>query len=210
MSETMQLRGMIICKHWQPQTIIQKSQIMMTPDKKFAEAAVQLLKSQGMFNVKLEVLSETIAAPDWEAEKRQRTEFLQATSQFIGMSMPLIQSEPGATPFLVQMLQWAAAGFQAGKTLEGVLDQALQQLQASITAPKPPKPPTPEDAKNISTADKNFAAADKDRAEIGLPPTGQMLEAELRRRMTPPDPQQGGGQPPQPGGPQVPPQGMVQ
>ena len=218
-TQAMQIRGEIIAAHWQPETIIEKSQIMMTPDKKYAQAAVQMLKQRGLYDVKLEVLADTIAAPDWENEKRQRTEFLQATSQFIGMSMPLIKEEPQATPFLVQMLQWAAAGFHSGKTLEGVLDQALQALTASVMQPKPPPPLTPEDRKNLSASDKNVADADKTRWEINMPPLGHMRQAQLpplpqQEQQGGPPPQGGGNgqQQPQPGGPppapgMAPPQG---
>jgi hypothetical protein len=198
MSETMQLRAEIICKHWQPQSIIEKSHIMATPDAALAGPAVQLLKSQGNLNAKLEVLSETIAAPDWEAEKQQRTDFLQAISQFIGMSMPLIQAEPGSVPFLVKIIQWAAAGFQSGKTLEGVLDQALQSLQQSMSVPKPPPPPTPEDDKNAAQAKNYTADAAKKLFEMGVDPAMAIGMA------TAPKPGVNGGPP---GGPAVSPNG---
>jgi hypothetical protein len=170
MSGAMQLRAEIICKHWQPQSIIEQSRIMLTPDAQLAGQAVALLKSQGNLSSKLEVLSESIAAPDWESEKSQRTEFLQAISQFIGMSMPLIQQEPGSVPFLVKIIQWAAAGFQSGKTLEGVLDQALQSLQQSMSVPKPPPPPSSDDVKNAAQAKNYTADAAKKLFEMGIDP----------------------------------------
>ncbi len=213
-TQAMQIRGEIIATHWQPDTIIEKSQIMMTPDRKFAQAAVQMLKQRGLYDIKLEVLADTIAAPDWQSEERQRTSFLQAASQFIGMSMPLIEKEPTSTPFLVQMLQWAAAGFQAGKTLEGVLDQALQALSQSVQQPKSPPPLTPEDRKDLAAADKNVADADKTRWEINMPPLGHIRQAKLPpipqlQGQGGPPPQGGnGGQMPQPSGP-APQQGML-
>ena len=214
LTQAMQIRGEIIAYHWQPETIIEKSQIMMTPDKKYAQAAVQMLKQRGLYDIKLEVLADTIASPDWQSEERQRTSFLQATSQFIGMSMPLIEKEPSSTPFLVQMLQWAAAGYKSGKGLEGILDQALQALTQSVQQPKPPPPLTPEDRKDLASADKSVADADKTRWEINMPPLGHIRQAKLPpipqlQGQGGPPPQGGnGGQVPQPSGP-APQQGML-
>ena len=191
MSEAMQLRAEIIAKHWQPKSILEQSKIMGTPDAPLAEQAVALLKAEGMLNSKLEVLSETIAAPDWEAEKQQRTEFLQAVSQFIGMSMPLIQQEPGSVPFLVKIIQWAAAGFQSGKSLEGVLDQALQALQQSMSQPKPPPPPSPEDMKNEAQTKKYSAEGAKTYAEMGMPPAMAVQATMVTKPGGPQGPQSG-------------------
>lgn len=128
-TEATRARAEIICRHWQPQTIRERSQIDATPDKQYADAAIQLLKSNTQMALRLTVHADTIAAPDWNQEKQLRVDFLQAISQFIGMSMPLIEEVPGSAPFLIQMLQWAAAGFKGGKQIEGVLDQALMSLQ---------------------------------------------------------------------------------
>ena len=45
-TDNYRMRAEIICKHWQPQTIMYVSQIDKTPDKALAQQAVQLLKQR--------------------------------------------------------------------------------------------------------------------------------------------------------------------
>jgi stress-induced morphogen len=45
-SDTQRIKAEIISKHFEPQTIIERSNIMRTPDAQFAEQAVQLIKDK--------------------------------------------------------------------------------------------------------------------------------------------------------------------
>ena len=225
-SEVMRIRANIVSGHFQPETIKTRSQIMSTPDAPYADAAVQKLKDFGSMLYSVRVTADSIAAPDWAAEKEARTEFLGATSNYLMSAGPMVQSNPKIGGFLVRLLQWAAAGFKGSQTIEGVLDQAARQLEQEAMAPKPPKPPTPEDEKDKAQARKYVADAVKAEAEAVkaqaeavktqkeaalLPPLGQ-LPPPLR-----PAPSGGPGRPPggpggPPGGPGapggMPPQGM--
>jgi hypothetical protein len=168
--------------------------------------------------MRVKISADNVTAPDWELEKGQRVEFLQAVSGFISASLPMVQNTPSAGPFVIQMLQWTASGFKAGKQIEGVLDQALQAMQADkAKPPPPPPPPTPFDKKEITAAEKNRAATQKDFAdavktlvELGLDPmmAAQQLQmfgmqnAQAVAAMQTPPPPQGGppGAPPSPPG----------
>jgi hypothetical protein len=199
------LRAEIICRHWRPETILKRSQIMQTPDAPLAQQALQLLKSNpDEIVTRITVSAGTIAQPDWQMERQQRVEFLQATSQFIGMCMPLIEKSPGSGQFLIPLLQWAATGFKGADKIESVFDQALASLQQSLTVPKPPPPPTPDDKKNLAGAEKSLADARKAHVdsmktlvEMGLMP--QTL-AMVPPPQPPPAPESGPvpGQPPPP------------
>jgi hypothetical protein len=165
-TENTRLRAEIICKHWQLETIIARSQIMQTPDAGLAQEAVQFLKSDPSVAARITVSADTIAAPDWDLEKQQRIDFLQAISQFIGMAMPIIQEDPTTAPFMMQIMQWAATGFKGAKQIEGVFDQAVMAMNKSLAQPKPTPPPTPEDQKNMASAQKSLADARKINAEV--------------------------------------------
>ena len=204
----------VVAKHWEPQTIIKVSQIMQTSDAQYAQQAIQLLKNDPSVIYRISVSLDSMSSPDWNEEKTQRTEFLQAISQFITMCMPLIQLSPGSAPFLVQILQWAATGFKAGSQIESVLDQALASLQQTLSAPKPPPEPTPEDKKNEANADAHRSKAHKDNMEstimglqAGFPLRLVVPPASVTMPPKPPQQPQGGapGGPPQggppPGGP---------
>jgi hypothetical protein len=169
-SATMRIRANIICNVFQPETIIERSQIMRTPDAPFAQQAVELLKNFGTAMFRIVVTSDTLAAPDWAAEKDARTEFLGATSNYIMSAGPVMQGNPQMGAFMVKLLQWAAAGFKGAKGIEGVLDQAARQLEQQAQTPPAPKPPTPEDNQKNAQADKYTAEAEKTRAETALLP----------------------------------------
>lgn len=176
----------IVSKHWQPETIIKVSQIEQTSDREFAQPAVQLIKSSPDLIYRISVSTDSMSSPDWNEEKQQRTEFLQAMAQFIGMAMPLIQLEKKATIFVIQILQWAATGFKAGAQIESVLDQALSTMQMSVMQPKPPPVPTPEQLKDIADVDKSIAEAAATRVEAaakakeaGLPPQLAVVPSQI-------------------------------
>lgn len=186
-SEVMRIRANIIANVFQPETILKRSLIERTPDAQYAQPAVQMLKDFPSSLFSINVTSDSLAAPDWAAEKEARTEFLGAASNYIMSAGPIVQQSPMVGAFLIKLLQWAAAGFKGSKTIEGVLDQAAKQLEMSVQQPPQPKPPTPEEQKQSAQAAKYGAEADRTAKEAALIPSPQP--------MFPP-----GG--PQPGGPQ--------
>ncbi len=187
-SETMRIRANIIANLFQPETMVKRSLIDRTPDAPMAQQAIALLKDYSASLFQVTVTSDSLAAPDWAAEKEARTEFLGATSNYIMASAPIVQQSPMVGAFLLQLLQWAAAGFKGAKTIEGVLDQAAKQLTQQAMQPPPPPQPSAEDKKNDAQAAKYTAEADKTAKEAALIPTPPQIIGTA------------GG--PQPGGPQ--------
>lgn len=173
-SEVMRIRANIISNLFQPETIIKRSQIERTPDAPLAQPAVQLLKDFGTALYQINVTSDSLAAPDWAAEKEARTEFLGATSNYLMAAAPMVEQSPMVGTFLIKLLQWASAGFKGAQTIEGVLDEAARTLAQQASAPPPPPPPpTPEDEKNKASARKSLADAAKIEKETALiPPVG--------------------------------------
>lgn len=178
-SEIMRIRANIIANVFTPETILRRSQIERTPDAALAGPAIELLKDFGTAMYSITVTADSLAAPDWAAEKEARTEFLGATSNYLMAAGPMVQQSPQVGSFLIKLLQWAAAGFKGAATIEGVLDEAARALaQEAASPPPPPPPPTPEDQKNIASAKKYSAEAEKTAKEAALlppmgPPPGQ-------------------------------------
>jgi hypothetical protein len=210
----------VVARHWQPETIAKVSQIEQTPDKQFAQPAIQLIKQSPDLIYRISVSTDSMSSPDWNEEKQQRTEFLQAISQFIGMSMPLIQMDKGSAVFLIQILQWAATGFKAGSQIESVLDQALTSMQQNLMKPPPPPTPSPEDLERISKTDQNIADAAATRVEAaakakeaGLPIQLAIVPSPISMQVTAginalAAKMQGGGNQPGGGRPSLPPPGQ--
>lgn len=142
--EALDIKAWIMVKMFQPQTLILRSNIMMTPDKDFAQPAVEMLKSQIM-QYKIKVHADSMAVPEFNAERDARLQFLRMVSEFMTGMAPLLEKEPGATPYLLEMLQWGSASFRSGRTIEGTLDKMVTAAKraAEMRANAPPPPPDP-------------------------------------------------------------------
>ena len=162
-----QIKAEIISLHFQPQTIIERSNIENTPDMKYAQAAVQLLKQRWAAAYRLHIEPESMSAMDWAAEREARVAFLTAIGGFLQQMLPLVQLVPQAAPMLLQMLQWVAAGFRVSRSLESVIEQLSDTLaQAGQQKPQGPSPQEQADVeKTQSEAEKNRASTIKTSAE---------------------------------------------
>jgi len=125
----LQIKAEIMAAHFQPETLIRRSLIDKTPDAQMAQAAVELLRDKRMALYSLAVDPDTMAMVDYAAEQDSRTQCITAIGQFMQAAWPLAQAKPESVPFLMQMMQWFLAGFKGGKQIEGVLDQAIAQMQ---------------------------------------------------------------------------------
>lgn len=128
-SDLMQIKAEVICKHFDPETIITQSNILYSQNAEEAPQAVELLKQPEMANLRIEIRPESIAMIDYAKLKQERTEFLTAFSTFLQSSAPLIEAKPESLPFLLQMLQWTMSGYKGSNEIEGVLDKMVQQAQ---------------------------------------------------------------------------------
>jgi hypothetical protein len=158
------IRANIICKHFQPQTIVEQSNIMNSPDAALANKAIEFLKAGDSKRYRITIESETMAMVDWAQERDARTQFLTAVGAFVQSVTPLIQAAPAAAPMVLEMAKWGLGGFRVSKEIETVLDQAIQAAQN----PPAPAQPSPMEqaqlAKVGSEVEKNKASAFNDMA----------------------------------------------
>jgi hypothetical protein len=138
------LKAEIICKHFQPESIIKQSNIMMTVDGPQAQPAIAFMKRDDSIQFRVRVQPETMAMADYAQMKADRTDFLMAISQFMQSAQPLMQMDKAATPILLQMLRWGLSGFKGAQEIQGVLDQAIKAAQVQAQQPPPPPPPDPK------------------------------------------------------------------
>jgi len=131
----LRIKAEIICRHFQPETILERSNIQNTPDAPLAQAAVQLLKDTGLGKYRIEVNSDSMAIPDYNAERTSRIEFMTMLGQFLVQVTPILQSLPQAAPFFLQLIQWCAAGFRGSRQAEAILDQGIKALQNNPPGP---------------------------------------------------------------------------
>jgi hypothetical protein len=162
------IRAQIIAKHFQPETILERSNIMRSPDAKLAEQAVAFLKQQDdgkRYRITIE--SETMAMIDWAQERDARTQFMQAVGSFVQAVTPLIQAQPQSAPIVLNIMKWGLGGFRISKDIETMLDEAIQAAQQ----PQPQSPPNPMEQAQIgkvnSETKKNESQAVRNMAEAG-------------------------------------------
>lgn len=132
-SDAMQLKCEVIAKHFEPQTIIDRSNIMRTPDANLAEQAVELIKQDASFYYRVEVKSDSLSMVDYAQLKQERVEYINALATFMQSAVPMTEQAPQAAPMLLKLLQWGLAGFKGSQEIEGVIDQFTAQLEKSLS-----------------------------------------------------------------------------
>lgn len=130
-SDLQRLKAEIIAKHYQTYCILQQSNIEATPDAPMAESAIELIKNPNVSRWKIQVKPETLAMVDYAQLKQDRVEYINALATFLQSAAPLLEMEPAAAPFLMQLMKWGLAGFKGSNEIEGVVDQAIAAFEKS-------------------------------------------------------------------------------
>ena len=159
-TELLQIKAQIICKHFQPQTLMRigGASQLSTADQQLVPQALQLLMGERAVNpeastkegplsqFRIEVTTDSMVQMDEQQEKSDRMEFLGAVSGYLEKAIPAATDNPQIAPLLVGLLKFGITGFRVGKTVEGMIDSALDKLTQAAAQPQPPKP-DPELAK---------------------------------------------------------------
>ena len=174
-TQALRIKAEIICKHFQPETILRRSNIERTADAPYAMQAIQLLKDEELAEYRINIEADSMAALDWAAERDAAVQFMQGLGAFISQVAPMAQQVPGAAPVLLSLLQWSVSKFRVSTEIEGVLDQAIAGLKQTMGQPKPPDPMQQAmvEEKKAGAAERMAKAKNTDMEAIGK-------EAQLR------------------------------
>lgn len=149
-SDTQSLKAEIIAKHYQPESIVEQSNILETfdgQDMNLIQQAVQLIKDPGRSMWKITVRPESLAIADYAQLKADRVEFIMGMAQFMQSAAPLVEQDPQSMPTLLKLFKWSMAGFKGSAEAEGILDQAISRME------KAPPQQKPDPAKQKADAD---------------------------------------------------------
>lgn len=135
-TDLIRLKGEVVARHFQPETIIQASNIGSTPDAELAMQAVQLIKDEDQFPWRVAVRPESMAMVDYQALQSERTGYLTAVATFMQSAAPIADAIPGSMSTMLQLLQWGLAGFKGSQQIEGVLDRAIAEQKKNPPQPK--------------------------------------------------------------------------
>jgi len=165
-TEALRIKAEIIAKHFQPETILQRSNILRTPDGQYAQPAIQLIKDEQLAEYRISIEADSMAAMDWAAERDAAVQFMQGLGAFISQVSPMAQAVPGAAPYLLRLLQWSVSKFRVSGEIEGILDQAIAQMQnAGMQPPQPSPLQQAEVAEKMAGAEERKAKALNTRME---------------------------------------------
>ena len=133
-SGLMQIKAEVISRHFNAETILKMSNMANSmEDTKAIGEALSLIKQPDAARLRVTIRPESVAMVDYAALKEERVSFMNALATFMQSAAPLIEADPAAQPFLLQLLQWSLSGFKGSQEIEGVIDKAIQ---ASLEAQK--------------------------------------------------------------------------
>ena len=175
-TDLQKLRIEVMAKHFDDESLVKESNMQASTDAQYIPQALELIRNQDAFRIA--VKSEQLAMQDMAALRSEKQEFIQGLSQFLTAAQPLIDKHPASAPTLLEMLKWAMAGFKGSSTIEGVLDQAISQLQQN--PPQPPPDPNKQKAEAALAAQKMKLQGDAQREQIKTQGKGQEIQMQTQ------------------------------
>lgn len=137
---------------------------------KFQEVCA-LLKSDKMRTFRIDIETDSTIEVDKQAAKDSVVELFTAVGGFLEKALPIGQAMPSLTPALGQSILFAFRRFGAGRDVEAVWEQAIDQL-TQLSKNPPPQPPSPEQVK---------AEAEKQKAELNAAAMQQKAELDKQK-----------------------------
>ncbi len=133
------------------------------------EQCMKLLRNNKLRPFILDIETDSTIAADEQAEKQSRTEFVTALSTLVTNFAPLVDSKPGMAPMVGGIIKFALAPFRVGRELEGLIDEAVDNLATQASGPPPPNPDAIKaEAEAAATKQKADAAAAESAKKIEL------------------------------------------
>ena len=175
-SDLQKIKAEIMVRHFQPQTMLNQSNIMQTPDAQLAEQAIVLLKDPKTMIWRVQIRPESVAMVDYAQLKSERMEYIMGLSQFMQSAAPLAEQDKSVMPTLMEMLKWGLSGFKGSQQIEGVLDKAISDVQQRLQQPPPPPPPDPK-----VEAMKMKAQLDQQKAQQDMQQSQMQFQQEMQQ-----------------------------
>jgi hypothetical protein len=99
------------------------------------DAAVKLIKEDGVHGFRIDIEADSTIAPDEQAEKKSRTEFMQQFIPFMETVVPIAQGNPAMADMAKEMTLFVVRGWRVARPLEETIEKAFEAI-----AQMPPNP----------------------------------------------------------------------
>ena len=136
-TELLRLKAQIV-SGFDPQTLAQIASVdqLAEADKQYIVPALQMIANKPLRNFRIEIAADSMVQIDEQEEKQSRVEFLTAVGAFVKGAAEVGAAAPALAPLLMELLQFGVRGFKVGKSVEGTMDQALEQLKQQAAQPQ--------------------------------------------------------------------------
>jgi hypothetical protein len=109
----------------------QNAECQQAFDKAFA-----MIRADGIHGFRLDIEADSTIAPDEQAEKQARVEFLQQMVPMLQQVVPFAQGNPPLASLAKEMTLFAARGFRVARPLEESIEKAFDALAGMPPNPK--------------------------------------------------------------------------
>lgn len=131
--DVVRLIAQVIKNQFDPQTIIKMAGAVGDQDvEAYLQSAIALLREDQYSDYLIEIETDSTKFRDTEAAKQSAVELTNSLAGLLNSLMPFTESIPQLVPVISELMLFTAKQFEAGKIIEGRLEQALQQMEKTI------------------------------------------------------------------------------
>jgi hypothetical protein len=123
----------------QAQTSQQLQQLQSQPT---IEQVLKFLKDNRAKSFVLDIETDSTIMADENAEKAARTEFVQVLGNLLPQLSQMIMGDPATAEFCGEVLKFATAPFRVGRSLDGAIDELVEQMKSKGAQGKGDDPTT--------------------------------------------------------------------
>jgi hypothetical protein len=145
------------------------------------EEVIGLLRNEKLRGFVIDIETDSTIEADQMMEQQKATEFVTATTQFVGAWLPVLQAAPNLAPLAGEMMMYAVRRYKAGETLETAIEEAVEQMEAAAQQPPPPDPKV-QAAQIKAQAEQQKAQAAMQQTQIEAQARQQELQMELQAK----------------------------
>lgn len=146
-AEILRLKAQVMIGKFDQETLLKMSGAAQfsAEDQALIPQAFELLSQNPLREFRIDITADSLVEIDENEEKSQRMEMIQAVGTALKNAEPTLQSAPELAPMVMELIKFGVTAFKVGRPIEGVIDEALDKLKASLAqkAQQPP-PPNPE------------------------------------------------------------------
>src|SRR6185437_14234586 len=100
------------------------------------DQAVQLIKQDGVHGFRIDIEADSTIAPDEQAEKNSRTQFMQQFIPFMETVVPIAQGNPAMAEMAKEMTLFVVRGWRVARPLEETIEKAFAEIAGMPQNPK--------------------------------------------------------------------------